>query len=115
MSDNGPQKETSQLDRIEGSLKHIGAQLGKVLERLARMEQRQDSQAAEIESHRTQLEGHDQRIRKLEVNHAVVETQAQHTNSRSDSRWSSVRSLGMVILGSVLSAIGYLVVNFFGG
>ncbi|WP_163557568.1 hypothetical protein [Halomonas sp. NO4] len=121
MDDRRPSKENCtpgyaqlavQLDRMEGSLQHVDKKLGQVLERLARMEQRQDSQAAEIESHRSQLESHDHRLRTVEVNQAVVEKATQNADTRSDGRWSNLGAVGLVLLGAIVTVLGKGLIDF---
>lgn len=110
-----PHPQGSQLDRIEGSLKHIDAQLSQILERLARMEERQDSQAAEIASHRTRLQEHSTQIRALEVSQAVIKQMAETATSQADNRWSNIGRVGLVLLGSTATVVGYVIIYLMGG
>lgn len=105
--------ETShaQLDRIERTLAVAGETLGQINERLARLEERLDGQAAEIDALKGRLDNHGRRLHDLEVKQEVADTRAQHTSRRSDGRWGALGSVGLVLLGSGTTLIGYLIVN----
>ncbi|MHB0775416.1 hypothetical protein [Halomonas sp. WWR20] len=90
----------NQQDRIEGKVDQI-------LDRLTRMEERQNSHAGKLEAHDTQLAEHGKRIRDVELQHAVNVATTKQEGKRLLGRWGALFSVFLVVLG----AIGTLVAN----
>jgi len=110
--DDVSRAHSTQLDRIEGQLAHVDQQVGMVLERMARVEQRQDSLGATVEAHRIQLEKHEQRISAGELHQAVQEKTQATDARRYDGRWSGLGAVGLVLLGAMLSGVAYLLIHY---
>ncbi len=80
----------SQLDRLEGKV-------DQVLDRLTRMEERQNSHGAKLDSHDVQLTDHGQRLREVELRHAVAEANTGTLNGR----WAALGAVALIILSAV--------------
>ncbi|MFM9270932.1 hypothetical protein ACJ7V3_11805 [Halomonas elongata] len=91
-------KHGSQLDRIEGLL-------AQVLDRLTRMEERQNAQSAQIESHAAQIAEQSSRIRELELANAV----ANANTSALKGRWAAAGAVALVALGAIGGFLSRLV------
>jgi len=102
-----PSRDT-QLDRVEGKL-------DQVLDRLTRMEERQASQGAQLDSHAMQLADHSQRLREVELAHAVSKATTTQQGQRLFGRWAAVGAVGLVVIGTVGSVIGKLLTDMLGG
>lgn len=96
----------SQLDRLE-------TKVDQILDRLTRMEVRQDSQGARIESHDTSLEEHSQRLREIELRHAVNVATSGQVDNQLNGRWSAIGAAALVILGAIGSAVVSSVAKLF--
>ncbi|CAM3307858.1 hypothetical protein [Halomonas lysinitropha] len=97
-------KQGSQLDRIEGLL-------AQVLDRLTRMEERQNAQSAQIDSHAIQLSEYSQRIRELEVQLAVAAASGKAQTRALNGRWAAVGAASLVILGAIGAFVGNAVIK----
>lgn len=95
-----------QMDRLEGKV-------DQVLDRLTRMEVRQDSQGARIESHDSALDEHAQRIREIELNHAVAKAITGKDSNQLQGRWAALGGTALVILGAIGSFIGSVIIKIF--
>ncbi|MCP1342665.1 MULTISPECIES: hypothetical protein [unclassified Halomonas] len=98
----------TQLDRIEGLL-------SQVLDRLSRMEERQNAQSAQLESQRAQLTEHSQRLRDIELQHAVSVATTKQEGKRLLGRWGAMFSIFLVILGAIGSLISKAVLELIKG
>ncbi|MCL7938815.1 hypothetical protein M8009_00670 [Halomonas sp. ATCH28] len=101
-------KQGSQLDRIEGLL-------AQVLDRLTRMEERQNAQSAQIDSHAMQLTEYSQRIRELEVQLAVAAASGKEQSRALNGRWTAVGAASLVVLGSIGAFVGNAVIQLIKG
>ncbi len=95
---------SSQLDRIEQGVNELNA-------RMARLEERQNSQGAKIESHSGQLAEHSHRIREVELAHAVNAATGTQSTSALRGRWAALGATSLVILGAIGAFIGNAVVR----
>ncbi|TFH85254.1 hypothetical protein EQG41_18245 [Billgrantia azerbaijanica] len=84
-----PSKDT-QLDRLE-------SKVDQVLDRLTRMEERQNSHGAKLDSHDAQLQDYGQRIREVELAHAVAEANTGTLNNR----WAALGAVALVVLSTI--------------
>ncbi len=84
----------SQLDRIESGVKELN-------ERMARIEERQHSQGAKIEAHESHLSDHSQRLRDVELRHAVAEATGSHKHRQLSGRWAALGSVALILLGAL--------------
>ncbi len=89
----------SQLDRIDGKL-------DQVLDRLTRMEERQDGQAGKIQAHDARLDEHASRIRDVEINHAVSAATGQQASKALQGRWAALGASALVILAAIGGFVG---------
>ena len=94
----------SQLDRIDGKL-------DQVLDRLTRMEERQDGHAGQIQAHQVRLDEHASRIRDVEISHAVSTATGQQAGQQLKGRWAALGATALVILGGIGAFIGNAVVR----
>lgn len=101
-------KHGSQLDRIE-------ALLAQVLDRLTRMEERQNAQSAQIDSHAIQLSEYSRRIRELETQLAVAAATGQQQTNALNGRWAAGAAIALVVLGSIGAFIGNGLIQFIKG
>ncbi|WBF19225.1 hypothetical protein [Halomonas elongata] len=91
----------SQLDRIEAGVKELN-------ERTARTEERQHNQGAKIEAHDGMLADHSQRIRHVELNHAVAQATGTQQYQHLSGRWKIIGTTAIAaasIAGAFLSRI----------
>ncbi|MGM0825681.1 MAG: hypothetical protein ACQEUY_13290 [Pseudomonadota bacterium] len=102
-----PNRDT-QLDRIESSI-------AQVLDRLTRMEERQNNHAGQIESQASQIAEIAIRLREVEVNHAVSSRLADQSSEHLSGRWAAVGAAALVLLGSIGAAFGTLFINIIKG
>ncbi|PKG50178.1 hypothetical protein [Halomonas sp. MES3-P3E] len=102
-----PNRDT-QLDRIESSI-------SQVLDRLTRMEERQNNHAGQIEGQAAQIAEISVRLREVELSHAVSSKLADQSNERLSGRWTAVGAAALVLLGSLGAAVGTIVSNIFKG
>ncbi|MGE4534669.1 hypothetical protein [Halomonas sp.] len=89
----------SQLDRIDGKL-------DQVLDRLTRMEERQDSQGGKIQAHESRLDEHAARLRDVEIAHAVSAATGQQGHQQLKGRWAAIGATALVVLGAVGAFVG---------
>lgn len=89
----------SQLDKIEGKV-------DQVLDRLTRMEERQNSHAGELNAHGARLDEHAQRIRDVELAHAVSTATGTTQTKALQGRWAAVGATSLVILGAIGAFLG---------
>lgn len=106
MAEVNPQGGT-QLDRIE-------ANVAQILDRLTRMEERQNSLSARQEAHNDQLTDHQRRIHSLEVSHAVAKEAAKGTTANLQDRWSAAGKIALVALGGALTFLSGIAVRVWG-
>ncbi|WP_110665180.1 hypothetical protein [Salinicola halophilus] len=104
-------RQGSQLDRIEKSVDDLRSINTQILDRLTRMEERQNVHATEMGKQEGRLDDHAQRIRDLELATAVAGTTGENRHQTLTQRWSMIGAVALVILGAVLSAAS----EFFGG
>ncbi|PKG50183.1 hypothetical protein [Halomonas sp. MES3-P3E] len=102
-----PNRDT-QLDRIESSI-------SQVLDRLTRMEERQNNHAGQIEGQASQITDISARLRDVELGHAVASRLADQNNQQLSGRWAAVGAAALVLLGSLGAAVGTIVSNIFKG
>lgn len=91
--------DNSQLDRLEGKV-------DQVLDRLTRMEERQNSHGAQLDSHAIQLADHSQRLREMELAHAVTEATTTQQGQRLLGRWAALGATALVVLSAIGAAAG---------
>jgi|SRR5690554_4667443 len=96
----------SQLDRID-------AKLDQVLDRLTRMEERQDSHGGKIQAHDARLDEHASRLRDVEIAHAVSAATGKQGHQELKWRWAAVGSAALVILGSIGAFVGNAIIRIF--
>ena len=101
-------KDESRLERIEQKADQI-------LDRLTRMEERQNSHAGQLESHTQQIADHSQRIRKIELAHAVASATTQQQGKQLMGRWAAVGAVALVVLGAIGTFIGNAIVEIMSG
>ncbi len=94
----------SQLDKIEGKV-------DQVLDRLTRMEERQNSHAGKLDAHSSRLDEHAQRIREVELAHAVTAATGTQSTGALRGRWAALGATSLVILGAIGAFIGNTVVR----
>lgn len=102
-----PSRDT-QLDRIESSITQV-------LDRLTRMEERQNNHAGQIESQQTQLSELSKRLREIELSHAVAATVSSHQGKTMMGRWAAFGAAMLVLLGAAGSFIGNVLIQHFRG
>lgn len=100
-------KGGSQLDRIDGKL-------DQVLDRLTRMEERQDHQGGKIHAHDVRLDEHAARLRDVEIAYAVSAATGQQGHQQLKGRWAAIGATALVILGSIGAFIGNALIKVFG-
>lgn len=93
----------SEVPNKDGQLNRVEKKVDQVLDRLARMEERQDSQGAQIESHKVQLADQNDRLRELEIQQAVTANESRNQDRISSGRWSMLWSIGLLCLGAVIA------------
>ena len=89
----------TQLDRIDGKL-------DQVLDRLSRMEERQEWHAGKIQGHDARLDELAGRIRDMEISQAVCAATGQQTGQQLKGRWAAIGATSLVILGSIGAFLG---------
>ena len=94
----------TQLDRID-------SKLDQVLDRLTRMEERQDSHGGQIHAHDARLDEHAARLRDVEIAHAVSAATGQQGHRQLKGRWAAIGATALVILGGIGAFIGNAVVR----
>ena len=94
----------SQLDRIESSITQV-------LDRLTRMEERQNSHAGQIESQQVQLSDLANRVREAEISHAVSAATGSQTGQQLQGRWAAIGGAAFVLLGSIGAFVGNFLVK----
>ncbi|WP_040478037.1 hypothetical protein [Halomonas smyrnensis] len=96
----------SQLDRIEtsiGDLRQLNAQ---ILDRLTRMEERQNTHATEMGKLEARVDDHSDRIRELELQVAVASKTGKQQHRTLMGRWAALASVAMLLLGAAASTVG---------
>jgi uncharacterized coiled-coil protein SlyX len=96
-----PSRDT-QLDRIEAGVNQLN-------QRMARLEERQNSQGAKVESHDATLVEYGQRIRQVELELAVNAATGRLETGTLKGRWAVLGAVALAILGAVGAAVGKLV------
>jgi len=96
----------SQLDRID-------AKLDQVLDRLTRMEERQDSHGGKIQAHDARLDEHAARLRDVEIAHAVSAATGKQGHQQLKGRWAAIGATALVILSSIGAFVGNTIIKFF--
>lgn len=96
----------SQLDRIDDKL-------DQVLDRLTRMEARQDNHGGKIEAHDALLREHSTKIHELSVAHAVTAATGKQGQQQLNGRWAAVGATALVVLGSIGAFIGNVLITVF--
>lgn len=96
----------TQLDRIDGKL-------DQVLDRLSRMEERQEWHAGKIQGHDARLDELASRIRDMEISQAVSAATGQQTGQQLKGRWAAIGATALVVLGSVGAFIGNAIIKLF--
>jgi len=96
----------SQLDRID-------AKLDQVLDRLTRMEERQDSHGGKIQAHDARLDEHAARLRDVEIAHAVSAATGQQGHAQLKGRWAAIGATALVVLSSIGAFVGNTIIKFF--
>lgn len=91
--DQVPSNQT-QLDRIEAGVAELNKQV-------AQMQERQNSQGAKIEAHESHLSDHSQRLRDVELRHAVAEATGSHQHRQLSGRWAALGSVALILLGAL--------------
>ncbi len=91
--------QDSQLDKIEHKV-------DLVLDRLTRMEERQNSHAGKLDAHESRLDEHGQRIREVELAHAVTAATGSQNTTALRGRWAALGATSLVILGAIGAFIG---------
>jgi hypothetical protein len=84
----------AQFDRLE-------IKLDQVLDRLTRMEERQHAQGAKITAHEMQLQDQSQRLRHVELSHAVSAATGHQANKKLTGRWAAFAAVGLILLSTV--------------
>ncbi|MBW5801175.1 hypothetical protein [Halomonas elongata] len=102
-----PSNQT-QLDRIEAGVAELNKQV-------AQMQERQNSQGAKIEAHESHLSDHSQRLRDVELRHAVAEATGSHKHRQLSGRWAALGAIGMLLLGAALTGLSKLGAALIGG
>lgn len=102
-----PHRDT-QLDRIEASITQV-------LDRLTRMEERQNNHAGQIESQASQISELSLRLREVELNHAVAASVSNQQGRTLMGRWAIVGATALVLLGAAGSFLGNLAIQHFRG
>lgn len=99
-------KHGSQLDRIETSLSDLRQLNAQILDRLTRMEERQNTHATEMGKLEARVDDHSDRIRELELQVAVANKTGKQQHRALMGRWSAMAAVGMLLLGAVASTVG---------
>ncbi|CDG54555.1 MULTISPECIES: hypothetical protein [Halomonadaceae] len=102
-----PSRDT-QLDRIEASITQV-------LDRLTRMEERQNNHAGQIEGQAAQIAELSARMREVELNHAVAATMSSQQGKTLLGRWAIVGATMLVLLGAAGSFVGNVLIQHFRG
>ena len=101
----------SQLDRIETSLGDLRQLNAQILDRLTRMEERQNTHATEMGKLEARVDDYSDRIRKLELEMAVANKAGKQQHRALMGRWSTLAAVGMLLLGAIASSIGKMVAD----
>lgn len=96
----------SRMERIENKLDLI-------LDRLARTEEKHQSLRGKAENHDALLAEHANRIRELELRHAVSTSNAEHVGKQLMKRWGTVGAAALVLLGAVGSTLAKILMEVF--
>lgn len=96
----------SQLDRIETSLGDLRQLNAQILDRLTRMEERQNTHATEMGKLEARVDDHSDRLRELELLVAVADKTGKQQHRALMGRWSALAAVGMLILGAAASTVG---------
>ncbi len=107
-------RQGSQLDRIETSIDDLRSINTQILDRLTRMEERQNVHATEMGKQEGRLDDHAQRIRDLELATAVAGSTGDSRHQVSSQRWSMVGAVLLVALGACLSAGSEIITDLIG-
>lgn len=97
-------RHSQQLDRIEQSVAQI-------LNRVTRMEERQNHHAVDLSAHAARLDALATRIAELELRMAVAGERSDLTAKRFDGRWAIAGAVLLVIVTAVGSALGQALVS----
>lgn len=100
-------KGGSQLDRIDHKLDQI-------LDRLTRMEERQNTHAGKLEAHSEQLTEHGARIRNVELAHAVAVATTEQQGNRLMGRWAALGAGALIVLGAIGTFLGNAAIKLWG-
>ncbi|MDL4860785.1 hypothetical protein NPJ88_000410 [Halomonas elongata] len=84
----------TQLDRIEGGVMELN-------QRVARMEERVNSQGSKIEAHETYLSDHARRIREVELANAVAYATGAQQHTQLSGRWAAMGAVAIALLSVI--------------
>lgn len=105
----------SQIPSPDGQLDRLEGKVDQVLDRLTRMEERQNSHGAKIDAHDQQLQDHSSRIRDVEMKHAVAVATTTQRGQRLLGRWAAIGAVALVILGSLGTFVGNAIIEMLRG
>ena len=100
--------DDSRLERIEQKADQI-------LDRLTRMEERQNNHGAKLDSHDAQLRDHANRIREVELRSAVIDATSTQRGQRLLGRWAAIGAIMLVLVGVVGTFVGNAIIKLIGG
>ncbi|WP_280568227.1 hypothetical protein [Chromohalobacter sp. 296-RDG] len=106
---------SSQLDRIEQGLAELRELNTQILDRLTRMEERQNGHAADLEKAEARIEDLSKKVHQLEVGAAVADETGQQRHSKLSERWNAASTIGLLLLGAALSMAGRVLTDLIRG
>lgn len=96
----------AQLDRIEQGLADLRDLNAQILDRLTRMEERQNNHAADLERAEARIEKLELKVGELEKQAVAVSEKNHYRHKALSERWNAVSTVGLLLLGAVLSMAG---------
>lgn len=106
---------TAQLDRIEQGLADLRELNTQILDRLTRMEERQNNHAADLEKAEARIDELSKKVHRLEVGAAVADETGQQRHRTLSGRWNAASTIGLLLLGAALSMAGRVLTDLIRG
>jgi phage-related tail protein len=100
---------SAQLDRIEKGLSDLRALNTQILDRLTRMEERQNGHAADLERAEARIERLEAKVEKIEQDAVADQARSYYQRNTLFGRWSALKTVGLLLLGAALSITGKVI------
>ncbi|MDT8895650.1 hypothetical protein RSO41_13410 [Halomonas sp. I1] len=101
----------AQLDRIEQGLSDLRALNTQILDRLTRMEERQNGHAADLERAEARIARLESKVEKVEQDAVASRERSHYQHKTLFARWSGLKTVGLLLLGAALSMTGKVIAN----